>query len=732
MKKFALYILMLLMASVAGAQQTINTHKVSDGVVRICQSPSRSSINTSTVQKERRFMALLTFTNANQSPTILESYGCRIVDRIGRIHIVEIPVNQVGNLSQNPLIERIEAESMPMPAMDVTPGQIDATNVYKGINLPQAFTGRGVAAGVFDNGFDFTHPAFLDANGRSRARYYYDFCWENEDGTLGHALNTTEEIEEYGGTHYSNASLHGTHVMGIMAGRAVNGKYQGMAPDAEIYAAHFNSLPSDFNNPDEQTSANCVLGFKYIFDRAQADGKPCVINFSSGEPETLGNQRILESEALNALTGPGRIITVCAGNSGFYTSYIEKPDSVLQAGMGIINGIGGGQTIDLDIVTPGNQNVRIDFLSLRLLGATIEKTLTFTTDSVLQLQGDTCRLNTTVTLGDIFLKIWKTDIEDERGDVIHLHGDMPNLAYLMLCGALCLFTSNNPAWVYGNLKYCPFVNIDGVPAYSYANLGHSLWWPGTLPGLITVGATGYKSSFRNIDGNLNTDMDEYAADQPGLITKFSSLGPNFQEEMKPDVVAPGMSINAPFNSFVSITDNIRKELVDQITYNGKTYYYTAQSGTSMSTPVVAGAIALWLEADPTLTCERIIDVIAHTSTHPDASMTYPNNVYGYGQIDVYQGLLYILGLMDNLPNLSHTQPVGAQFNVDGKRLTVNMDEWTEATATIYDTAGKQLISTTLDADHASIDLSTLNTGDVYAVQLDTGSPLTTGSTLIRP
>ena len=46
------------------------------------------------------------------------------------------------------------------------------------------------------------------------------------------------------------------------------------------------------------------------------------------------------------------------------------------------------------------------------------------------------------------------------------------------------------------------------------------------------------------------------------------------------MVAPGLNINAPCNSFVDITESLRKELTDRVQHNGKTYYYTAQSGTS--------------------------------------------------------------------------------------------------------------------------------------------------------
>ena len=62
----------------------------------------------------------------------------------------------------------------------------------------------------------------------------------------------------------------------------------------------------------------------------------------------------------------------------------------------------------------------------------------------------------------------------------------------------------------------------------------------------------------------------------------------------------------------------------------------------MSAPVVTGAIALWLQADPTLTPADCLEIFAKTCTHYDASLSYPNNLYGYGQIDVAAGLKEVL------------------------------------------------------------------------------------------
>lgn len=730
MKKLTIYVILSLAVLSMSAQQHINSHKVSRGILDLCK---RDMVSKSAIgQQDHRFLALLTFVEPSQSPDVLSAYGCRVIDHVGRIHIVEIPVSMVAALSYDPRIERIEAERMPRPAMDVTPGQINATQVYTGMGLPQAFTGRGVVSGVFDTGFDVTHPAFWDADGQLRVKYYYDFYWPNADGTQGHALTTTEEIAAYAHSQYTSSSIHGTHVMGTMAGSPVQGKYRGMAPESDIYIADFKSVRTEFENPDEATSALVVLGFKYLFDRAASEGKPCVVNFSSCESLTLTRQRTLEGEALQQLIGPGRIIVAAAGNDGFRSAYMEKGEDEYQAGVGLINGVGSGGVLDIDLVTPVNQQVRFDFFGNKLLGGGIEGTIIFNTDSIDSLQGDTCLLTTQVSMGEISLKIYKSDFHDDRGTVYHIDGQMPNIIYLVLCGGACLLTGDGPAWMYSDLFLSPFTNIGGLDQYCHAAQGYSVSWPATLDGIISVGATGYKNTFVNIDGQTNTDMLSFVPDQPGHITVFSSRGPTFDGRIKPTVVAPGLNINAAYNSYSSSAESDRKSLTDKVTVGGKNYYYIAESGTSMASPVVAGAVALWLEADPTLTPERIVDVLEHTTTKPDESMSYPNNTYGYGQIDVYKGLLYIINAMTNIPNLSLHQPHEADFAICGNKLSVDFgqEQPNVATLTIYTTDGQQVLSTSLD-DGSAIDLAMLTPGQIYAVQLDTDAPATTGSTLIR-
>ena len=718
-KTTAVLLVGFLIGASVSAQNQVNGSKVSAHLQEMV-------VHSATKDGHKSVSTLATLSIACDAPAFFERHGCRMIDSVGRIFIVSVPLGEVAALSNNDTVERLEAERMPHPQMDVTPQQVNATGIYAGTNLPQAYTGAGVVAGVFDSYFDFTHPAFRDVNGDLRISYYYDFHWPNADGTYGHALESDSEITAQQHSLHTRNGIHGTHVAGIMAGSAVEGQYQGMAPEADIYLVDFNSDRKQFANPDENTSAIAVLGFKKIFDKAAEAGKPCVVNFSSGESVIFTAQRVLESEAMQALTGPGRIIVSSAGNDGTRSCYLEKGADDYQAGTGIENGLYGGQIIDIDLITPGDQYVRFDFLGMGLTGGGIEGTIAFHTDSILPIGN---HFIDTVSFGEVQLDVIPLDYQDPRGNVYHIHGTMPNPVYPLLCGATVLLTSNSPAYMYSDIAYSPFLNVTGVPQYSFAKKGYSITWPAMLPGIIAVGATGYKNTFVNIDGQTNDDLISFAPDQTGHIAKFSSCGPTFDGHTKPDVVAPGYNINAAYNSFYEDFAGMRKNLTHSGTYNGQTYYYLAESGTSMAAPVVAGVIALWLQAKPDLTPAQALEVIRLTATHPENTLTYPNNTYGYGQIDAYRGLLEVLELPVRIPELSQTQPQGVTFHVVDKHLYADFggNIPNKMVFNIYSIDGRLMLS---QSGKTPIDLSALKTG-VYAVQLITDNKATTGSTLIR-
>lgn len=124
---------------------------------------------------------------------------------------------------------------------------------------------------------------------------------------------------------------------------------------------------------------------------------------------------------------------------------------------------------------------------------------------------------------------------------------------------------------------------------------------------------------------------------------YSSVGPTYDGRIKPDVMAPGQNIVASFNSFVYDTNPDEKsKAIRLFQYDGRTYGWNLMGGSSMAAPVVTGVIALWLQANPQLTPEDCLDIIAKTSTHYDPSLSYPNIYYGYGQIDAEAGMRLVL------------------------------------------------------------------------------------------
>ena len=168
-----------------------------------------------------------------------------------------------------------------------------------------------------------------------------------------------------------------------------------------------------------------------------------------------------------------------------------------------------------------------------------------------------------------------------------------------------------------------------------------------------------------------------------------------------------------------------------------------QTGTSMSTPVVAGAIALWLQAKPDLTPQDVREVMLRSCRHPEEKYDYPNDVYGYGEVDVYRGLLEVLSL-SGIEDISMHQPKGVQvFPVEGGlRLVFDRMVTEPVRVRVYNLSGvcvyekREADQTTPSPSYSGgetitfVALPSVLSG-VYVVQVESADRRLQGSELVR-
>jgi subtilisin family serine protease len=159
-------------------------------------------------------------------------------------------------------------------------------------------------------------------------------------------------------------------------------------------------------------------------------------------------------------------------------------------------------------------------------------------------------------------------------------------------------------------------------------------------GLFIAASAGNEASNGNPFGSpqcntVNTPIGIYdssfsvgAHDQLGNIAFFSSRGPvivDGSNRLKPDLTAPGTNVVS--------------------TVPGG---YLSLSGTSMASPHLAGAVALLWSVAPELVgdVDRTEQILRDSATPVvngdcDPAPASPNNVYGYGRLNVLQAILNV-------------------------------------------------------------------------------------------
>lgn len=649
------------------------------------------------------YVSAFILTDGSIDTSILTGYGVKLNIKAGSIYTSLIPVSQLENVLSVKGIEYLEIGHKGEPKLDVAREQTYVNYVHSGIDLSQSYTGEGVIVGIIDEGFDYTHPTFFNAD---YSQYRISRVWEQkENGTPPENFNYGNEL--VGQTAILNnandgvyAGSHGTHVAGIAAGSgsALSASYKGVAYESEIVLVSTT-----------MSQIQILEGIAYIINYANSVNKPCVINVSIGTHVGPHDGTSAFDRVTDVILGEGLILVGSAGNEGSddlhlsynfgsnetVFSFVAFPDNAEfpNADSTIIDIWGEADkdfTVALNVYNVATSELECytDYIA-----TTTDGEYNFVLQDSDPLYSDQIPVTIFVEHSNpinnkphVFIKFDNTD-QNESGDiseVVLLEINSSNTSFDAWCNS----------GIFSDLGYSsPFINGDANS--TIGEIG------GTGNSIISVGA--YNST-ETVIGN---------------IASFSSKGPTADGRIKPDISAPGNRITSSVNSFDSNYlqgGSGWNDVVTSVTNGTIDWYFARMQGTSMASPLVAGIVALWLEADPTLTPSEIKQLMQNNSlTFGTGSV--PNNTWGYGKIDAHETIKAI-ELAIGVYNLNESDNLLVFPNPSAGEFVLKVGDETMTSLQIFDISGKLVYSEQIEnqTDNKTMNLQSLTNG-IYILKL---------------
>jgi subtilisin family serine protease len=459
--------------------------------------------------------------------------------------------------------------------------------------------GNGVLVGFVDTGIDYRLPAFQFEDGSTKIKYIWDqtisglppltfnYGSEFDEGMINEALRSPEPLAV---VPHEDMVGHGTFLASATASHE-SGDYLGAVPEANIIAvklrkAQQSHLIRDMAPPDQEnafSSVDVMVGVEYIVQRAMELNMPVAVciglgsNFGSHD----GNS-FLEDYLSRVGDRPGSIVCIAAGNEA----------------------AAGHHTMG----TVAKENDSVD-IQIRCEGTVI------TTGINMQIwNNSTDRLSVSITspTGETLPRIpaktgttYSSKLILERS-TIQVQYYFPNPKSGSQMTWIKIFDPTPGIWVvtvYGDIilegSFHAWMPITGMidPGIQFVRPEphYTVTSPGTAIGPITVGA------YEVMSKNLYSE---------------SSWGPTRLPNLAPELMAPGVDAAGIYPSG-----------------------YGTMSGTSVAAAFVTGACALMLEWGIVKNHEAslntfLIKAYFIRGCGRDAGMSYPNDQWGYGRLDL--------------------------------------------------------------------------------------------------
>ena len=550
---------------------------------------------------------------------LLASRQATVIGRLSRLVNglqVLVPESQIPALGTLPGVIQVERARHYKPLASQSIPWVGAPQAWA---APNGFNGDGIRIGIIDSGIDYTHADF----GGSGKTADYD---ANDPTIIEPGTFPTDKVAggtDLVGDDYDSSGKvgsptprpdpdpldarghgHGSHVAGIAAGIGVTvtgdtyaGPYDatvdfnrlrvgpGVAPKARLYAIKV------FGGSLKGTTSVVPEALDWASDpdrRGDLTHPLDVVNLSIGTYFGDDNPNQVEQKSVDRLSRLGCVVVVAAGNEG-NTAYIAGNPGIAASAITVANssdGFGGRLLLNSPSAVAG-------------LYPAIEGEFTAPLSVV----------------GDVTAEIVATVPADACGALQNADALRGKIA--LIDRGTCHFTDKiQRAEEAGAIGVIMINNVDGPPIVMGSDPPSSAG----IPGVMVSRATGSLVRAHLTEGvsvTLSVTLSSRDLRASDLLDASSSRGPVYRSNrLKPDLAAPGVAITSA--KVGSGTGGV------------------SETGTSMSSPHVAGAAALLRQAHPDWPAVDIKAALMNTAiaTHDADGHAYPESRTGAGRLQV--------------------------------------------------------------------------------------------------
>lgn len=605
----------------------------------------------------------------------LEAKGIKVKDQVRKFVFLTVPADQLEYLETVKEFVSLDENTVYHTMTDNTREVVNVSKI-NGIDsetytFDVPYTGKGVVIGVVDAGIDYNHIAFKDSEGYTRIKKVVHYPTSSASVlviTDPEAIATLESDDNSGDADKS----HGTHVASCAAGSIVDAtvdnalgsrKLGGMAPEADLVLCGVSSLTTD----------HITKSVEEITKTAKELNEPCVINFSFGTTGGWHDGNNSNNKLINEYAGEGVIFCMSTANDAYCKWNVDK---TIPAD-GYLRFI---PRKDKPIASTSKAYIPAQTITINLPQCTNKDAISWSFEVVDSLTGEVTTLSqnplknnsgTSITPSISFtndashqnwvkgtLSLTKSYFDDNNKFLVVKLRNATNAdlrAYAM---------SNLHLIEIDHKEYDVFARTD-FNGYNYdrGTADISINNACSAENLISVGAYTIEPNITGYDGKEWKGGTALIAKvgAANSTAAYSCYGRDDFGKAHPDVIAPGTFPVAAYNRY----DKSKATVTDKSTWDNQyicayltdeendTHLFYRNQGTSMSSPVVAGIVALWMEACQEyapdhgyLTTNDVREIIANTSRSSvggeEIKITSGNNIQlGCGLIDAEAGIQYI-------------------------------------------------------------------------------------------